>query len=113
MPWVVRDRIEVEVPVEATEPDGTAVSFRARVAIGTALFRAIREGGTAAEEAVRTSVVGWADVLDAEGRPVPYSREWRDRMWELPWIARPLAEAVVRAAVDQRGNASAPSAGSS
>lgn len=109
MPWVMRELVEIEVPVRAVEPDGAEASFVAVVAVGPGLLERLRAGGPAAEVALRETLVGWRDVLGADGQPVPWSPEARDRIWHTWWIAGPLGQAIAAAIVADRGNGSAPS----
>ena len=42
-------------------------------------------------------LTGWGeDVVDADGTPIPYSKEARDRALELPWFAKAVRDEYAR-----------------
>lgn len=54
---------------------------------------ALREGDVAF---VRAVVRGWSGIKDREGRPIEYGEVARDRLGNVPYFARALADAYLR-----------------
>jgi hypothetical protein len=92
-------KVRVSVP-----QDGGTVrqdSFKAQFKImGDARFAEVAKDATPAEM-LREVVVGWSD-LTANGEPVPFSEDMRDRITDLPFMRSALFDAFLEARVGQR-----------
>lgn len=103
----VVDAYECEAQVTVMPPGAEPQPFTARFRLGADDLDALADPDRAAD-AIACVWIGWSDVVDEDGKPVPFSPEMRDRLLKYPFVraavVRALATVLGRGG---RGNSSA------
>lgn len=102
--FVLADYWEYETPVQVRLPDGSSQEFRARFRVTPELVERLRDPEEAVG-ALREAWVDWADIADANGEPVPWASDIRDRLLELPFVCGAVTHALANSLAAARGNA--------
>jgi hypothetical protein len=102
--FTIRSTYRFTTIVEARLPDGQTESFEATFEAGAEILDGLQDPARAME-ALRTALVGFGDIVDSDGQPVIFSESARDRLLDLPFIAKALVKALSDGFWARRGNA--------